>query len=123
MHKSPNDDLAATGLQTLGSKVLLKQLKNLFDKTRFSQSLPEESDCSSIGKTIHHPKTDELLEGSSVIHLKFKLLITKVEQLFKHQYLEQDEGINAFLASVSIALLRVPLIQKRSKRLPRSLVR
>jgi hypothetical protein len=83
-HKSRIYDLAATGLQTLGSEVLLKQLKNLLDKTRLSQSFPEEGDCSSIWNIIHHHKTDELLEGSSVIHLKFKLFITEVEKLLKH---------------------------------------
>jgi hypothetical protein len=36
-HKSRIDDLAAMGLQTLGSEVLPIQLKNRFDKTRFSQ--------------------------------------------------------------------------------------
>jgi hypothetical protein len=46
--------------------------------------------------------------------LKFKLYITEVEQLLEHQYLEQDEGINPFPASVALTLLRVPLIQKRS---------
>jgi hypothetical protein len=52
--------------------------------------------------------------------LKFKLFITEVKQLLKHQHLNQDEGINPFPADVAVALLRLPLIQKRSKRLPRN---
>jgi hypothetical protein len=64
-HKSRIDDLATTGLQTLGSEVLLKQLKNRFDKTRFSQfegllrnvAFPKEiSQTSAAQATLMQPQ-------------------------------------------------------------------
>jgi hypothetical protein len=64
-HKSRIDDLAAMGLQTLGSEVLPIQLKNRFDKTRFSQfegllrnvAFPKEiSQTSAAQATLLQPQ-------------------------------------------------------------------
>ncbi len=83
------DDLAAAGLEALGAEVCLEHLEELFNHSRFTQSLPKEGDCSCIRNAVHHTKTNKLLEGTPIIYLEFKLFITNIKKLLEYKHLEK----------------------------------
>ena len=79
-------------------------------------SPPDQFSLSpDIWNAIHHAKTDKLLEGASVIDLKFKLLIAEIEQLLENQHLEEDQRINPLSPRVALTLLRVAFLKQWSK--------
>jgi hypothetical protein len=113
--ESCDDDLAAAGLEALGAEVCLEHLEELFNHSRFTQSLPKEGDCSCIRNAVHHTKTNKLLEGTPIIHLEFKLFIANIKKLLEYKHLEKDQRINPLAPCVALPLECVALIKERSK--------
>ena len=110
--KSRIDVLTTTGLETLGTEVSLKHLKELFDHSRLAQPLPEEGNYSGISNAIHHTKPDKFLKRASVIHLEFKLFIAQIEKLLENEYHEKDQRINPLSPRIAFALVLIALVKQ-----------
>jgi hypothetical protein len=108
------DDLPAAGLEALGAEVCLKHLQELFNQSRFTQSLPKEGNCSCIWNGMHDTKTNKHLEGAPIIHLEFKLLIANVKSSWSTSILKR---ISESILFRPVLLFRSSeaLIKKRSK--------
>ena len=76
-----------------------------------SQLLPEEGDSGCIWNAIHHANIYKLLEGASVIDLKFKLFIAEIEKLLKNKHLEKNQQIKPLASRVALPLLRVTFLR------------
>ena len=74
--------------------------EQLLNDTGRAQRFAKERNGGCVGNRIHHSKTDEFLERSSVIDLEFQLLITEVEQLLQLQHLEEAKRVDPFLPAL-----------------------
>jgi hypothetical protein len=107
------DNLIATGVETLGSEVFLKQLEERFDQFRPAQSLPEETEYYCIKDAVHYAKPDNLVKRAPVVYPKFKFFITEVKSLLTNEHLEKNHRINLLALCIALTPTYIDFAKKR----------